>query len=151
GMKKPVASPPRNWNTNSVGRFGAKGSMSDMTANAPAAPIRALRVPKITPSQMETKVTNIWATVWDVVIQEPSSNPACRAQRMSARPREESRVLSVEMKVPNRTPVRPSQGKEVAMGGMAGGGVGPGAAGGSLIGAHPSACPPWPPLTSPAE
>src|SRR5690349_2360570 len=45
GMKKPEASPPRNWKTSNVGRSAAKGSRIERTANAPAAPISALRVP----------------------------------------------------------------------------------------------------------
>src|SRR5579871_5982389 len=113
--------------------------MNEMTAKAAAASMSTLRVPKMAPNQMATRVTSICATVWEVDIQAPSSKPAWTAPRMSASPRLDSRVLRVEMKVPIRTAVRPSHGNEVAGGG--GGVVGAIVAGGEVdISSHPTGC-----------
>ena len=84
-----------------------------ITANAMEAPIRTRRGPKAAPIQTAMIVTNICAVVCAVVIQAPSSNPACTAPRMSARPNEENRVLRVEMNVPMSTANSPSHGMEV--------------------------------------
>src|SRR5882672_7973014 len=91
------------------------------------------------PSQIATRVTDIWPTVWAVDIHAPSSKPACTAPRMSASPSVDSRVLRVEMKVPMNTAVMPSQGNVVAGAGTAGAGGVAATAAGTLIYAHPSA------------
>ncbi len=68
------------------------------------------RAPKAPPSHMAKGRTSIWATVWAVVIQAPSSKPACTPPRMSLSPKVENRPLSVERKVPSRTASSPNQG-----------------------------------------
>ena len=113
GMKNPLARPSRNCIVRSVGRFGEKGVMSMITAKAIEAPIRTRRGPKAAPIQTAMMVTNICAVVCAVVSHAPSSNPACTAPRMSARPNEENRVLRVEMNVPMSTATSPSHGMEV--------------------------------------
>src|SRR3954454_6777649 len=99
---------------------------------------------------MATRVISIWATVCAVEIHAPSSNPACTARRISARPSVDSRVLRVEMKVPINTAVKPSHGNDVggvagagkwgaAVGGAVKGGAAVGA--GTLMNAHLISCP----------
>src|SRR5215469_8217598 len=116
GMKNPLARPLKNCIVRSDVRFGEKGVMIEITAKAIELPIRARRGPKVAPIQTAMTVTNICAAVCAVVIQAPSSNPACTAPRMSARPNEEKRVLRVEMNVPMSTATSPSQG--MAVGGV---------------------------------
>src|SRR3954468_17287180 len=100
---------------------------------------------------MATRVINIWATVCAVEIHAPSSNPACTAPRMSARPRLDSRVLRVDMNVPINTAVKPSHGNDVG-GAAAAGRWGAAVAGagnwgaavvgaGTLMNAHLTSCP----------
>src|SRR5579862_4141459 len=131
--------------------------MSATTAKTTAASTNTLRAPKAVPIQIAIGQTSIWAAVWAVVIQAPSSKPACTAPRMSASPKLDRRVLSVEMNVPNSTPVNPSQGMVVgAPGGGGAGGTGA-PTGGSLadrsvaaggtwafIATDPRAWRPWP-------
>src|ERR1700758_2480173 len=81
------------------------------------AAVRTRRGPKAAPIHTAGTVTNIWAAVCAVVIHAPSSNPAPTAPRISARPNEERRVLSVEMKGPRSTARSPSHG--IAVGGVA--------------------------------
>src|SRR6201987_4105412 len=77
------------------------------------ADVRTRRGPKAAPIHTAGTVTNIGAAVCAVVIHAPSSNPAPTAPRISARPNEERRVLSVEMKVPRNTARGPNHGIEV--------------------------------------
>src|SRR5580658_934438 len=65
-------------------------------------------------------VTNICATVWEVVIHAPSSKPALIAPRRSARPKLDKRPFSVEMKVPIKTATNPSHGIDVGGAGKVG-------------------------------
>src|ERR1700741_4783174 len=120
GMKKPVASPPRNCIVRSVGKFGEYGVIREIIANAMEAPMRTRRGPNAAPIHTAGTVTNIWAAVCAVVIHAPSSNPAFTAPRISARPNEERRVFSVAMKVPRSTARSPSQGIEVGGDGSVG-------------------------------
>src|SRR5580700_9520348 len=112
-----------------MGRLIENGSISAMKAKAAAASSRTLRGPNTVPIQIAIGQTSICAMVCEVVIQAPSSKPACTAPRMSASPNEDRRVFSVEMKVPSRTAVKPSQGifvgggGAVVAGGVPGGGV----------------------------
>src|SRR3981189_547085 len=89
---------------------------------------------------MAIGATSIWPTESAVVIQAPSSKPACTAPRMSARPNEESRVVNVEMNVPSNTANSPIQGIPVAGAGAAAGAAEACAAGAGAAGAGGSPC-----------
>src|SRR5580700_2883667 len=120
GMKKPLASPPRNCIVMSIGKLAQYGMSNEITAKVIDAQMRTRRGPYAAPIHTAMRVTNIWATVCAVVIQAPSSKPAPTAPRMSARPKVDSRPFKVEMKVPSRTATSPSHGIEVGGDGIVG-------------------------------
>src|SRR5580698_10985825 len=93
--------------------------MVEVAAKAQAATVSTRRGPKARPIQTAAGAINIWATVWAVVIQAPSSKPTCSAPRMSARPKVDSRPVRVEMKAPSRTASSPSHGVRAGGAGQA--------------------------------
>ncbi len=99
----------------SIGRLGENGSINETTANAAAASSSTLRVPYMPPIQMAIGAMSICATACDVVIQAPSSKPACTAPRISESPKVDRRVFTVAMNVPINTAPSPNHGMVIAV------------------------------------
>jgi hypothetical protein len=102
-MNVPDAMPLTNWKNRTVCRSGESGRSALDSANTEAEIISTRCTPNTAPSQAETGPTSIWPTVSAVVIQAPSSKPACTAPRTSASPNEVMRLSSVEMIEPSST------------------------------------------------
>ena len=118
GMKVPDASPATAWPTSTLARSGAKGISADASANTEAETISTRRGPNTRPSQAAIGPMHICPTVAAVVIQAPSSKPACTAPRRSASPKVVMRVNRVEITEPSSTAAIPMKGR--VQGGAAG-------------------------------
>src|SRR5580704_14546568 len=118
GIKNPDANPPKNCMVSNMGSVAESGVSNEITANETEAQIKTRRGPKAVPIHIAASVMNICATVCAVVIHAPSSIPAPTAPRISARPKVDRRPFNVDMKVPIKTAIIPSQG--MVVGGDAG-------------------------------
>jgi len=72
---------------------------------------RLALAPWVAPSQGETGPISIWPTDSAVVIQAPSSKPACTAPRRSAGPHTVIRESSVDITEPDSTATTPITGR----------------------------------------
>ena len=103
GMNVPEASPLMSWNASTKRRSGENGSSRFEMLKIVAEIIITRRTPNTAPSQDEGGPIIIWPTVKAVVIQAPSSKPACTAPRTSASPNVVMRLSRVEITVPSST------------------------------------------------